>query len=690
MKFEKDKISRYIVLVPLAGVLITALFLTLAVIFAINNYFQEENKRITQKFMDDLKITTKQRVDIAYNILNNIYHNKMKYCKIHNISKKECDKMVIHEMQQIFDQLKWPYKGYVFVLDFKGNTLYHPNKKLMQINRWNLERNGVKVFQLLVHQAQEHPNGTYVSYKGYNPGGKPTEKVSYVKVFKPYDILIGSGVYLDYLDKRLIKKNKEREKVFQNLLDMIYAVIVIVSGAIVVIVLLISKQVRDMYEKYEKELQEEKEKFKERSIRDPLTGLYNRSYVLNTFNEIASRVKRNGKKAVIAFIDLDQFKEINDSLGHDYGDLLLIKIAQRIKKTVRRSDVVSRFGGDEFVLILDEVEKPENIISLIQRLLNNIKQKVILNDKEVSTTASIGLSVYPDDSEDINKLITYADTAMYEAKKRTGNSFEFYKKEMGEKAKEKLEIKNSLKEAIKKDELVVYFQPQIDKNGDLYGSEALVRWIHPKKGMIPPYKFISVATELGLIDKIDEIVLQKAIWQYKKWEASGYKPGIISCNFTMFDIERGNLIEKIKEIIKEEQFDPEKLIMEITEDNIMKNPDKAIKYVKELADLGIGIAIDDFGTGYSSLAYLNKFPVSELKIDREFIKDLPQNQDNDKIVKTVVNLAKNFNLKTVAEGVETKEQEKYVISLGIDVIQGYVYSPPVNAEEFEEKFLKGN
>ncbi|WP_456488342.1 EAL domain-containing protein [Caminibacter pacificus] len=690
MKFEKDKISRYIILVPLAGVLITALFLTLAVIFAINNYFQEENKRITQKFMDDLKITTKQRVDIAYNILNNIYHNKMKYCKIHNISKKECDKMVIHEMQQIFDQLKWPYKGYVFVLDFKGNTLYHPNKKLMQINRWNLERNGVKVFQLLVHQAQEHPNGTYVSYKGYNPGGKPTEKVSYVKVFKPYDILIGSGVYLDYLDKRLIKKNKEREKVFQNLLDMIYAVIVIVSGAIVVIVLLISKQVRDMYEKYEKELQEEKEKFKERSIRDPLTGLYNRSYVLNTFNEIASRVKRNGKKAVIAFIDLDQFKEINDSLGHDYGDLLLIKIAQRIKKTVRRSDVVSRFGGDEFVLILDEVEKPENIISLIQRLLNNIKQKVILNDKEVSTTASIGLSVYPDDSEDINKLITYADTAMYEAKKRTGNSFEFYKKEMGEKAKEKLEIKNSLKEAIKKDELVVYFQPQIDKNGDLYGSEALVRWIHPKKGMIPPYKFISVATELGLIDKIDEIVLQKAIWQYKKWEASGYKPGIISCNFTMFDIERGNLIEKIKEIIKEEQFDPEKLIMEITEDNIMKNPDKAIKYVKELADLGIGIAIDDFGTGYSSLAYLNKFPVSELKIDREFIKDLPQNQDNDKIVKTVVNLAKNFNLKTVAEGVETKEQEKYVISLGIDVIQGYVYSPPVNAEEFEEKFLKGN
>ncbi|NPA87176.1 sensor domain-containing phosphodiesterase [Caminibacter pacificus] len=690
MKFEKDKISRYIVLVPLAGVLITALFLTLAVIFAINNYFQEENKRITQKFMDDLKITTKQRVDIAYNILNNIYHNKMKYCKIHNISKKECDKMVIHEMQQIFDQLKWPYKGYVFVLDFKGNTLYHPNKKLMQINRWNLERNGVKVFQLLVHQAQEHPNGTYVSYKGYNPGGKPTEKVSYVKVFKPYDILIGSGVYLDYLDKRLIKKNKEREKVFQNLLDMIYAVIVIVSGAIVVIVLLISKQVRDMYEKYEKELQEEKEKFKERSIRDPLTGLYNRSYVLNTFNEIASRVKRNGKKAVIAFIDLDQFKEINDSLGHDYGDLLLIKIAQRIKKTVRKSDIVSRFGGDEFVLILDEVEKPENIISLIQRLLNNIKQKVILNDKEVSTTASIGLSVFPDDSEDINKLITYADTAMYEAKKRTGNSFEFYKKEMGEKAKEKLEIKNSLKEAIKKDELVVYFQPQIDKNGDLYGSEALVRWIHPKKGMIPPYKFISVATELGLIDKIDEIVLQKAIWQYKKWEASGYKPGIISCNFTMFDIERGNLIEKIKEIIKEEQFDPEKLIMEITEDNIMKNPDKAIKYVKELADLGIGIAIDDFGTGYSSLAYLNKFPVSELKIDREFIKDLPQNQDNDKIVKTVVNLAKNFNLKTVAEGVETKEQEKYVISLGIDVIQGYVYSPPVNAEEFEEKFLKGN
>jgi len=689
MKFDKNKIPLYMVLTPVAGVVITAVLIFATIHMQLERYFENENKMITQKFMDDLKSTTKQRVEMAYKIFDTIYKNKTKYCHENNISKQQCDKMIISEMQSIYDQLKWPYKGYVFVLDFKGNTLYHPNKKLMKINRWNLERNGVKVFQLLVNEAKKHPEGTYVSYTGYNPGGTPTEKVSYVKVFKPYNVLIGSGVYLDYLDKRLVKKNEERKSIFLKLLDSIYTITVLVVSVLLVIVWVVAKNIKDVYKSYENVLKTEKEKFKELSVKDPLTELYNRNYLLSAFNEISSRVKRNGKKSVIAFIDLDQFKEINDSLGHEYGDMLLKEIAKRIKNTVRKSDVVSRFGGDEFVLILDDIEKPENIIGLIQRLLENIKDKIKLGDKEVSTTASIGLSVFPDDGDDISKLVTYADTAMYEAKKRKGNSFEFYKKEMGEKAKEKLELKNAIKQAIQNDEFVVFYQPQIDKEGNLFGSEALVRWIHPEKGLIPPYKFIPVATELGLIDKIDEIVLKKSIEQYKKWEAMGYKPGVVSCNFTMFDIERGNLIDKIKYLVKSEEFDTSKLVMEITEDNIMQNPQNAINYINELVDIGIKIAIDDFGTGYSSLSYLNKFPVSELKIDRSFVKDLPSNKDNAKIVKTIINLAKNFNLVTVAEGVESEEEREFIISLGVDVIQGYLYSPPIPADEFEKKFLKG-
>jgi len=689
MKFDKNKIPLYILITPVVGVIITAFLIFIAINVQLEKYFENEKEIITQKFMNDLKATTKQRVEMAYNILNTIYHDKKQYCKANKIPDKKCDEMIIKEMQSVFDQLKWPYKGYVFVLDFKGNTLYHPNKNLMKINRWNLERNGVKVFQLLVNEAKKHPNGTYVSYTGYNPGGLPTEKVSYVKVFKPYNVLIGSGVYLDYLDKRLIKKNEERKTLFYKLIDSIYVITFLVVMIILIVVWIVAKNIKDVYKSYENVLKSEKEKFKELSIKDPLTNLYNRNYLLSAFNEISSRVKRNGKKSVIAFIDLDQFKEINDSLGHEYGDMLLKEIANRIKNTVRKSDVVSRFGGDEFVLILDDIEKPENIIGLIQRLLDNIKEKIKLGDKEVSTTASIGLSVFPDDGDDISKLVTFADTAMYEAKKRKGNSFEFYKKEMGEKAKEKLELKNAIKLAIQNDEFVVYYQPQIDKDGNLFGSEALVRWIHPKKGLIPPYKFIPVATELGLIDKIDEIVLKKSIEQYKKWEAMGYKPGVVSCNFTMFDIERGNLIEKIKYLVKSEEFDTSKLVMEITEDNIMQNPQNAINYINELVDIGIKIAIDDFGTGYSSLSYLNKFPVSELKIDRSFVKDLPSNKDNAKIVKTIINLAKNFNLVTVAEGVESEEEREFIISLGVDVIQGYLYSPPIPADEFEKKFLKG-
>jgi len=689
MKLSKNKISTYIVMVPILSVLITAILIFLITNFVLTNYFKTENTRMTQEFMREFKYRSKQRVEIAYNLLKTIYEEKHEICEEEHLPKKECDNFVIEEMQRIFDQLKWSDRGYIFVLDFKGNTLYHPNKKLMKINRWNLERNGVKVFQLLVNEAKKHPDGTFVKYIGYNPNGKPSLKISYIKVFKPYNILIGSGFYLDYLQKKLEIKNKERKKVFEKLLNGFYFIVVLAVVLVTFFVLFIAREVKRIYEYYEKELKEKQRKFREMSIKDHLTGLYNRNYLMSAFSEVAHRAKRNNKKVIIAFIDIDQFKEINDSLGHDYGDMLIKEIARRIKKSVRKSDIVSRFGGDEFVLILDEVEKPENIVSLINRLLNNIKEKIQLKDKVVSVTASIGLSVFPDDAEDIKDLITYADTAMYEAKKKAGNSFEFYKKEMGNKAKEKLELKNAIKEAIINDEFEVYFQPQIDKNGKLYGSEALVRWIHPTKGVISPNTFIPVATELGLIDKIDEIVLKKAITQYKKWEDLGLNPGMVSCNFTMFDIERGNLIEKIKELIKKTNFNPNKLIMEITEDNIMQNPKKAISYIKELETLGVKVAIDDFGTGYSSLSYLTKFPISELKIDRSFVKELLENEDDVKVVKAIVDLAKNFNLKTIAEGVESKEQLDYVLSLGVDIIQGYFYSPPLNAKEFEEKFLKG-
>jgi len=634
----KDKISRLILLVPIGAIIFTFLFVLAVLYIGLNSYFEEELNRSKQKFLSEIKTTLEHRVNSGYNILKSVYEEKNKFCKRNNLSKEECDKLIINETKGIYKNLQ-----------FKNNE---------------------KIFL------------------AKTPKNNQTD-MFYYKRFDPLDIYVGSSLKLDKHNQALKEKIKEKEALFDKLKNWIFLALLGIIIIAVVVFYFISKYVRDIYEMHEKELLEEKEKFRQKSIIDPLTGLYNKEYLINAFSQIASRLRRNGKKAVIAFIDLDQFKEINDSLGHEYGDMLIKEVAKRIKKNVRKSDIVSRFGGDEFVLILDEVEKPENIIGLIQRLLESINEKIVLNGKSLSTTASIGLSVFPDDSEDINKLITYADTAMYEAKRHKGNSFEFYKKEMGEKAKEKLELKNDIKEAIKNDEFVVYYQPQIDKDGKLYGAEALVRWIHPQKGLIPPFKFIPLATELGLIDKIDEIVIRKTVNQYKKWEEEGYHIGIVSCNFTMFDIERGNLIEKIKDIVKELNFDSKNLIMEITEDSIMKNPKKAIGYIEELSHVGINIAVDDFGTGYSSLSYLNKFPLNELKIDRNFIKDLPHNEDNAKIVKTVVNLAKNFNLKTVAEGVETKEQEKYVLSLGIDLIQGYLYSPPIPANEFEEKFLKG-
>ena len=327
-------------------------------------------------------------------------------------------------------------------------------------------------------------------------------------------------------------------------------------------------------------------------------------------------------------------------------------------------------------------------IELSQRLLETIKETIIIDNQEHYVSASIGISIAPDDAIKINDLIKYADTAMYKSKEQGKDRFNFYKPEMTQIANERLALKRDLFRAIKNQELEIYFQPQINSHNKLFGAEVLIRWNHPTKGLISPINFIPLAIETGIIESIDLWVIEQSIRQHKKWQKQGFEVGVLSCNITIYHLEKGSLARNLELLLKKYDFDPKYLNIEITEEGVMKNVKKSIKMLNKIQKLGIRINIDDFGTGYSSLAYLKKLPISKLKIDRSFIKDIPQDADDMAITKTIVNLAKNLNLKLIAEGVETAEQQQFVFAQECDYIQGYFYSKPINAQEFEEKFLK--
>jgi len=676
MKYLSSKnIPKLIIILPLIGILVTSVLISAVTVYTIKSNFEKEKSKITKEFFDNLQKTTKQRVELTYNIIDALYKDKKDYNK------------TIKLMQKVLEKMRWEKKGYIFVFDYYGNTLYHPNHYYMTINRWNFERNGVKVIRLLIQEALKHPEGTYVKYLAYNPGGPPKQKVSFVKIYKPLKIVIGNGVYLDYLDKKLLKKQKQYEEMLNRIIKNITIWTLISLIIMLVIVYYFALILKDLFNTYNEEIQREKEILFKKANFDLLTGLYNREYFVVQLKEFLDIAQRKNKKLAVVFIDLDRFKEINDSLGHQSGDEVLKIIAKRLKKCVRKSDIVSRFGGDEFVILLYDIDIFE-IVSILEKILNQIKQPVVIKGIKYYISASLGISISPNDGSDAEILIKNADTAMYKAKSAGKDRFEFYTKSMGEEANKRISLKNSLYQALERNEFKTFFQPQIDKTCKLFGMEVLIRWQHPVNGLISPAEFIPMAIEIGIIDKIDLWVIEHAMIQYKKWLQEGYNPGVISCNVTIFQLEKRDFSKDLKLLLEKHNFNPEFLNLEVTEESIMKNPEKSLRILNKIKELGVCVNIDDFGTGYSSLAYLKKFPVSKIKIDRMFIKDIPDDKEDMAITKTIINLAKSLNLRIIAEGVETEEQKEFVFSNGCDYIQGYYYSPPIDADEFEEKFLK--
>jgi diguanylate cyclase (GGDEF)-like protein len=686
MNLDKNNISKSILILPVVSVIISTLIVGFISVFSIKYAFEKQKQEITNKFMQNLRITTKGKVNLAYVVVDALYKKNLKIYKNKELAKK----ITFEDFPSFFDKFRWPRKGYIFMFSTvnKGVTVYHINHKFMKINRWNLVRHGQKIMQIITNAAIAHPNGTYVRYIAYNPDGEPMDKISYVKVYKPLNILIGAGVYLNYLDKDLLRLQKQTNDLLNDLLKKIIFTTLISLILVSIIVFSFSKKIQRLFLKYEKQLENEKLELKKKSITDNLTGLFNRNYLKYIFDLLKAKANRENKKIAVLFIDLDYFKEVNDTLGHKYGDILLKVITKRLKNLLRKDDVIVRFGGDEFIVLM-LFKKEDEVMNVIERMYNSLKESILLKNKDVYIDASIGISIYPDDSKDLDVLIKNADMAMYEAKKNGKGRFEFFKADLDKKLKEKMELSKDLIDAIKNESFEICFQPKIYKDESLYGSEVLIRWNHPTKGLLTPISFLPIAYEKNLITDIDFIVLKKAIKQYNEWINRGYNPGKISCNITTIDLENKVFINKIKNLLDENNFDAKNLILEVTEDNIMKYPEKNIKFLEELRKLGIGISIDDFGTGYSSLSYLKKLPITELKIDKSFVKDIGIDNDDEEIVRIIILLGRVLNLKIVAEGVENKIQKEFLLLEGVDIIQGYLYSPPLPADEFEENFLKG-
>jgi diguanylate cyclase (GGDEF)-like protein len=418
------------------------------------------------------------------------------------------------------------------------------------------------------------------------------------------------------------------------------------------------------------------------AFHDPLTDLPNRALFHEQLSLAVANAHRNQIQMAVIFLDLDGFKKINDTLGHSVGDRLLKLFSQRLNSNLRDGDTLARWGGDEFTLLLPHIKNAEETGKLAQRLIEDLKQPFEVGEQRLYIKSSLGIALYPQDGEDPETLLKNADAAVYRAKEKGRDRYQFYSSTITSQVSELLKLEYLLHQAIAKEELFLVYQPQVDiQTGKIVGMEALLRWNHPELGLVSPAKFIPLAEDTGLIVPIGEWVLKKACTQNKAWQRLGLPPFKISVNLSARQFQNANLVEMVAQILEETELDPQWLELEITETTIMGNVNFACQALERLQQIGVRISLDDFGTGYSSLNYLKRFPLHTLKIDRSFVSDLKDNSRDTAIIAAVIALGRGLNLRVIAEGVETQQQLELLRNLQCEAIQGYLFCKPIPTEE---------
>jgi diguanylate cyclase (GGDEF)-like protein len=434
---------------------------------------------------------------------------------------------------------------------------------------------------------------------------------------------------------------------------------------------------------------------------DSLTRLGNRHLFKEHLGRALAYTRRHGGMVTVLFLDLEHFKRINDMLGHSTGDLLLRRVAERLAKCLRETDMVSRmasdesnasvsrFGGDEFIILLSEVADSKAAAGVAKRILDVLGAPLIVHDQEVVIGGSIGIAVAPRDGDDTDTLLRHADAAMYHAKQLGGNNFQFFRESLRTSAPKSLWMESELRRALEGGELQVYYQPKVDiLSGQITGFEALLRWPHPTMGMVLPNDFLPLAEQLGLIGAIGNFVLTTACQQAKAWQDAGVETFRVSVNLSPQQFKDRRIVETVTETLRDTGLNPHLLELEITENTLIENEAVAIEALRSMKGIGIAVSLDDFGTGYSSLSYLKRFPVDTVKIDRSFVRDIPADPEDAAITAAIISMAQALNLRVVAEGVETEEQRAFLAERGCDEMQGYLFGPAVPAEAITELMEK--
>jgi len=416
---------------------------------------------------------------------------------------------------------------------------------------------------------------------------------------------------------------------------------------------------------------------------DELTTLPNRAMFIDRLEQALHHAKRHQRALAVMFLDLDRFKNINDTLGHDLGDALLQDFAQRLCHCLREGDTVARLGGDEFTILLEDMADVSDTTSLAEKILGALSAPFILDSQELFVTTSIGISVYPDDGHDVRTLLKNADTAMYRAKDLGRDNCKFYSAEMSTLTHTRLTLETQLRRALERNEFKLHYQPQIDStSGAIIGAEALLRWHHPERGLISPADFIPLLEDTGMIIPVGEWVLRTACKQASMWQDSGIPPICMSVNLSTRQLDTPDFAAFVSQALRDTGLGPEYLELEITESMLIQNAEKTIEIMRAIKETGVSFAMDDFGTGYSSLSYLKRFPIKTLKIDRAFVSNMTEDSDDEAIVKTIIAMAHTLNLEVIAEGVETAEQVALLQKHACRLMQGYYYSKPQPADEF--------
>lgn len=447
----------------------------------------------------------------------------------------------------------------------------------------------------------------------------------------------------------------------------------------------ISRDITAFLETQQK-LQHQKQALSHLANHDTLTNLPNRRLFFDRLQHSVNMAQSRNELLVLLFIDLDRFKPINDTLGHEMGDRVLKLVAKRLLESVRAHDTVARLGGDEFIVLLEAIKKRDSISMLAEKMLNHLAKPMLLDEHELFVSISIGISIFPEHGDNAHSLIKNADIAMYSAKQKGKNTYDYYSHKMMLQASERVSMESQIRKALVNEEFSIYYQPQLNiRSADIIGMEALIRWNHPEQGFIAPDRFIPIAEHSGLIIPLGEWILEKVFRQVKQWRDIGFNPGRVAINLSSIQLQQENLIDNLCGLLNQVQCEPQWIGLEITEGFIMHDPERAIGVINKFQQLGIQIAIDDFGTSYSSLAYLKRLPISGLKIDRSFIKDIPEDEDDKAICRAIIALAKNINIKVLAEGVETEQQLEFLRQADCDEVQGFYFYRPMDVNSLSQE-----